>query len=525
MIVQSAPAHGSPEPRPALNTRYVQRPDRPGHGAIASRRRSWRRRRECSRCSPGGADSVCLVHALAQALGPDRVEALHVQPRAAGRRPRRTSGSAASCARASACGCTSSACRSIGAATWRPRRARRATRPPRPCAGARGSTWSRPGTPATDQVETVLYRLVSSPGRRALLGMAPLRDRIVRPLLDLDSEDTRAYCRAAGLDWREDESNQDRALARNRLRLDVLPALREIHPAAEQNVMATAAQLQRRAGDRGAGRRRGARAPGRGRLPAGRGGGAAGRASRPRCGGWCSSAWRSARRAGRCRWEPTGCARSSASQPAAGAGWPSWAPACARSPSTASCGSRATPRPPPPAAAELPVPGTCRFGAWELECLPGPQPPAPATGLARRAGARRGAARRDAHCARLAGGRPHAAARPRRVEVPAGLFSDRKVPRSLRRSLPVVVSGDEIAWVAGVAVSDLFKQDRADLGHDAPAGACGCLLRLSSSRLAAWDSRPQRRWDRWSSRRISSSSASRSSGPRSRATTRAGTSS
>lgn len=37
------------------------------------------------------------------------------------------------------------------------------------------------------------------------------------------------------------------------------------------------------------------------------------------------------------------------------------------------------------------------------------------------------------------------------------VFSDRKVPRSLRRSLPVVVSGDDIAWVAGVAVSDLFK--------------------------------------------------------------------
>jgi tRNA(Ile)-lysidine synthase len=40
------------------------------------------------------------------------------------------------------------------------------------------------------------------------------------------------------------------------------------------------------------------------------------------------------------------------------------------------------------------------------------------------------------------------------------VFSDRKVPRSLRRSLPVVVSGDEIAWVAGVAVSERFKQDQ-----------------------------------------------------------------
>jgi len=39
------------------------------------------------------------------------------------------------------------------------------------------------------------------------------------------------------------------------------------------------------------------------------------------------------------------------------------------------------------------------------------------------------------------------------------VFSDRKVPRSLRRSLPVVLAGDEIAWVAGVAVSERFKLD------------------------------------------------------------------
>jgi tRNA(Ile)-lysidine synthase len=37
------------------------------------------------------------------------------------------------------------------------------------------------------------------------------------------------------------------------------------------------------------------------------------------------------------------------------------------------------------------------------------------------------------------------------------LFTDRKVPRSLRRRLPVVESEGEIAWVAGVAVSDAFK--------------------------------------------------------------------
>ena len=36
------------------------------------------------------------------------------------------------------------------------------------------------------------------------------------------------------------------------------------------------------------------------------------------------------------------------------------------------------------------------------------------------------------------------------------LFTDRKVPRSLRRTLPVVTSGNRVAWVAGVAVSEEF---------------------------------------------------------------------
>ena len=36
------------------------------------------------------------------------------------------------------------------------------------------------------------------------------------------------------------------------------------------------------------------------------------------------------------------------------------------------------------------------------------------------------------------------------------LFTDRKVPRSLRRTLPVVTSGERIAWIAGVAVSEEF---------------------------------------------------------------------
>jgi tRNA(Ile)-lysidine synthase len=100
------------------------------------------------------------------------------------------------------------------------------------------------GHTASDQVETILYRLAASPGRRALAGMAAVEGRLVRPLLGVDREQTAAYCRARGLGWREDESNDDRRFARARVRNDVLPALRAVHPAAEANVLRTAALLR-----------------------------------------------------------------------------------------------------------------------------------------------------------------------------------------------------------------------------------------------------------------------------------------
>jgi tRNA(Ile)-lysidine synthase len=103
------------------------------------------------------------------------------------------------------------------------------------------------GHTASDQVETILYRLAASPGRRALLGMAPREGRIVRPLLDVTRERTAAYCRARGLAWREDESNVDERFARVRARERVVPALRELHPAAERNVLRTARLLREEA--------------------------------------------------------------------------------------------------------------------------------------------------------------------------------------------------------------------------------------------------------------------------------------
>jgi tRNA(Ile)-lysidine synthase len=100
------------------------------------------------------------------------------------------------------------------------------------------------GHTADDQVETILYRLASSPSRRALLGMRPRDGRLVRPLLGFTRAQTTAYCEERGLGWREDPTNAGAEFARSRVRHRLAPALAEIHPAAAQNVLRTAELLR-----------------------------------------------------------------------------------------------------------------------------------------------------------------------------------------------------------------------------------------------------------------------------------------
>ncbi len=100
------------------------------------------------------------------------------------------------------------------------------------------------GHTADDQVETILYRLASSPSRRALLGMRPKDGQLVRPLLTFTRAETTAYCEERGLVWRDDPTNDDSTYARNRVRHGLAAALAEVHPAAARNVLRTAELLR-----------------------------------------------------------------------------------------------------------------------------------------------------------------------------------------------------------------------------------------------------------------------------------------
>jgi len=102
------------------------------------------------------------------------------------------------------------------------------------------------GHTASDQVEAVLYRLGASGVAR---GIKPKReDGVVRPLLEIWREETEAYCRVEGLAYRVDTSNPH--TKRGLIRDQILPLMRRLHPAAEENLLRLAegpARLPRRA--------------------------------------------------------------------------------------------------------------------------------------------------------------------------------------------------------------------------------------------------------------------------------------
>jgi tRNA(Ile)-lysidine synthase len=103
----------------------------------------------------------------------------------------------------------------------------------------------------------------------------------------------------------------------------------------------------------------------------------------------------------------------------------------------------------------LGLPGRARVGAWEVraELHPGPVNPAGPDLATLDASALRGPVEvrtwRDGDRIRPLG--------MNGTKTLGDLFADRGVPRSLRPSVPVVTVGGEIAWVAGVAVSESFR--------------------------------------------------------------------
>jgi tRNA(Ile)-lysidine synthase len=164
----------------------------------------------------GGADSTCLLHVL-RGLG-YTVSALHVDH---GLRGEESDADARFCAEA------------LGAEVVRVARGRSEAELRDLRYAVAPNRLRATGHTASDQVETVLYRLVSS-GRPTGI-RAAREDGVVRPLLCVRREETEAYCRAEGLEFRSDSSNA--GTKRGLIREQILPLLRQLHPGADENLL------------------------------------------------------------------------------------------------------------------------------------------------------------------------------------------------------------------------------------------------------------------------------------------------
>ncbi len=109
--------------------------------------------------------------------------------------------------------------------------------------------WLLFGHHLDDQVETVLMRLFRGSGVHGLAGMPALRRlaerrdiALLRPWLEIERREIEAYCRAHGLRWIDDPSNDDTRFARNAMRQQ-LPGLLAAFPALRTNVAQAAAHL------------------------------------------------------------------------------------------------------------------------------------------------------------------------------------------------------------------------------------------------------------------------------------------
>ncbi|MDA0182616.1 tRNA lysidine(34) synthetase TilS [Solirubrobacter phytolaccae] len=281
------------------------------------------------------------------------------------------------------------------------------------------------GHTATDQAETVLYRLVSSPGRRALLGMAPRRGRVVRPLLGVTRAETAAYCAERELPYVDDATNA--TSARGRIR-EIL----ELHPAAEANVASTLDQLRDEAEvldaliDPDADLT--TLPPALARLTVQHVVGAAPARYMDEI---LALAWRGG----------TGHVDLPGARVTVEYGRVRLA------------SETAAPEP-----ATLAVPGRVAFGAGELTCEVGAFDLADGTL----------AADALAPALQVRAWRPGDRMRPLGLDGTKSLqdlFTDRKVPTGARHQLPVVVSNGEIAWVPGVATGARFRVNAATKLH------------------------------------------------------------
>ena len=95
-----------------------------------------------------------------------------------------------------------------------------------------------------DAVETFLMNLLRGSGIHGLTGIRPKNGLVVRPLLCVSRQDILDYLHSIGQDYVTDSTNLESIVLRNKLRLQVLPLLKQLNPKTAENIVKTATYLQ-----------------------------------------------------------------------------------------------------------------------------------------------------------------------------------------------------------------------------------------------------------------------------------------
>lgn len=218
-------------------------------GAFVRQHNVFRRGETVLLAVSGGADSLCMLYVLSR-LARDLALNLHVAHVQHGLR-----GAAAAAdadfvhAQATVLhlSCTALAADVLAARAAREsleaaaRRVRYATL--RSLAASLGSTSIATGHTLDDQAETLLLHLLRGAGLDGLSGMRPRRRDLARPLLAVTHAETTAYCRARGLEPRDDQTNADTRFRRNAVRHDLMPHLRVYNSRIAETLARGAAML------------------------------------------------------------------------------------------------------------------------------------------------------------------------------------------------------------------------------------------------------------------------------------------
>lgn len=98
---------------------------------------------------------------------------------------------------------------------------------------------------AGDNFETVLFNMLRGTGIRGLCGIPPVRNSVIRPLIECSRDEIVGYCNENKLPYVNDSTNSDIYYTRNFIRREIIPLMKHVNSGAEENVTRMCSELRR----------------------------------------------------------------------------------------------------------------------------------------------------------------------------------------------------------------------------------------------------------------------------------------